>query len=435
MITFKDFKIYKINTKNLIQYIILMFIILWSIMPIIVYILTKTDSIKYCDLFSSIEYKLGYISLALSLIYMLKINREEKLNAINIVHNNLEVFIVILMLLWSFISALNARNREISFLGDAYRLEGFLRYISYAGFFMLGYLIKKEKHIKLSLNVFIVIGTILSIDTVIKAFMDLYKINKLKQYTSAFLNSNHYGYYLTMVIICISALWLVSKNKKLNLVYFIAFIVSSTALIFNNTFGCYLAVFIGLIFVIIAFYICSKNVLKKSVLIFSIFLCVSFALDFKYGLVRQNFMETGKDIIMIASKDKNADNAGSLRWILWRYGVKFAFYEPIFGQGPDSLGPLYKEQNIHFNERPHNIFIQIAATLGIPFMIMYIALLSLIYSKNLKIRKKIKDSSLICICITVAYLISSFFGNSMYYTTPYYVIFLGMCSRRRIKEN
>lgn len=434
MISFKSSKRRNIRSENLIQYTILVFIILWFLMPIIVYIFTKIDYIEYYDLFSSMEYKLGYISLALSLLYMLKKNREEKLNVMNIVHNNLEVLIVVFMLFWSFISALNARDREISFTGDPYRLEGFLRYISYLGFFMLGYLIKKEKHIKLSFNIFIGIGTILSIDTVIRAFIDLHKINKLKQYTSVFLNSNHYGYYLTMLIICISTLLLVSKNKKLNRVYFISFIVSSIALIFNNTFGCYLAVFLGLIFVIIAFYICSKNVLKRSVLIFSVFLCVSFVLDFKYGLVRQNFMETGNDIIMIARKDKNADNAGSLRWVLWKKGIKISFYEPIFGQGPDSLGPLYKEQNIHFNERPHNIFIQLAASLGIPFMLMYIGLLTCIYSKNFKIRDKIKDSSLICICVTVAYLISSFFGNSMYYTTPYYVIFLGICSRRRKKE-
>ena len=39
------------------------------------------------------------------------------------------------------------------------------------------------------------------------------------------------------------------------------------------------------------------------------------------------------------------------------------------------------------------------------------------------------------LCVVIAYLISAMFGNSMYYTSPYFFIFLGWLMKDNIIDN
>ncbi|SHJ71122.1 O-antigen ligase [Hathewaya proteolytica DSM 3090] len=420
----------QVKFNRLIDYLMLFSICLWMIMPLIYGALTSVDHFDYINVFGKVQYQLGYIALSLALTKFLVKYREDRnfLNSKTILEN-LQVFIPIFLLIWSFVSALNASDYEISFNGNAYRLEGFLRYISYLGFFFLGHFSKNKKHIKLFMCVFLFSGLVLSSVTFFK-FIENEKLRSFQaQVTSVFFNANHYGYYLTMVIICAAGMALLDKNSSIEKIYcLVTFIISSVALIINNTFGSYLAVFFGLIFLIIAFRICKRNVLKKSIYLLMVFMAVSLLFNFKYKVLRENVSQTTSEVKNI-SKGVKGHTSGMYRWILWKDAVKFTFERPILGYGPDSLEEAYLRENNKISDRPHNTFLQISASLGIPALLMYIAMLTIIYVKSLKIRCEIRSDSLVAICVTVAYLMSSFFGNSMYYTSPYYIIFLGLCSR------
>ena len=84
-----------------------------------------------------------------------------------------------------------------------------------------------------------------------------------------------------------------------------------------------------------------------------------------------------------------------------------------------------KTYNEHYSSRPHNIILQVAAFIGIPGAIIYISLILYIAISNLII---MKDNPIhITIYLTaMSYFISSMFGNSMYYTSPYFMILLGL---------
>jgi O-antigen ligase len=98
---------------------------------------------------------------------------------------------------------------------------------------------------------------------------------------------------------------------------------------------------------------------------------------------------------------------------------------PIVGGGMESLNEYYHSQDNFINDRPHNIFLQISSFIGIPGAIVYLILILVLAFNNLK---NIKDNTMnIMIYFTaMTYFISSVFGNSMYYTSPYFMILLGL---------
>ena len=93
--------------------------------------------------------------------------------------------------------------------------------------------------------------------------------------------------------------------------------------------------------------------------------------------------------------------------------------------GPENLESKYAAVGIN-QDRPHNLLIQLATTSGIPGLMLYTFAVGLIIYRSFK-NLNIKDNiHIISLFSVIAYLISSMFGNSMYYTSPYYFILLGL---------
>ena len=109
---------------------------------------------------------------------------------------------------------------------------------------------------------------------------------------------------------------------------------------------------------------------------------------------------------------------------LWINGIKFMLNSPIIGYGPDNLRPMYAELNIN-QDRPHNLLIQLATTSGIPGMLLYVTAVGIVVVKGISRLLKNNENGKIFLIIVTTYLVSAMFGNSMYYTSPYFFIALG----------
>jgi O-antigen ligase len=121
------------------------------------------------------------------------------------------------------------------------------------------------------------------------------------------------------------------------------------------------------------------------------------------------------------------NSAGTGRWILWMNGLKFISEKPVLGYGPDNLGKQYAKVKIS-TDRPHNELIQFAASLGIPAAIFYIIAIGSYFLVFLKLRKRASTLEIAILCAVIAYLASSMFGNTMYYTSPFFFMILGLSS-------
>ena len=79
--------------------------------------------------------------------------------------------------------------------------------------------------------------------------------------------------------------------------------------------------------------------------------------------------------------------------------------------------------------RIDNEFMQYAIFLGIPGALLYLMGLVLLAWNRIKNLKYLSYSVLIAAGCVFGYLFSSCLGNSMFYTAPYFWIFLGMVEK------
>ena len=106
----------------------------------------------------------------------------------------------------------------------------------------------------------------------------------------------------------------------------------------------------------------------------------------------------------------------------------------MFGYGPEGTYYTWIFEDDMGYDRPHNEYIQTALFMGIPAAILYLTGLFMLFIYCIKNRKQLPSYAIISGTAVFAYCISAFFGNSMYYTTPYFFMMLGMLSPILQKE-
>ena len=137
LIEIKDKK--DLSVKDIVLFSVLF---IWIIIPIL-------KMIQGVSLFTSIyEYKfmeivgiIGIYLLAFEIYKKIKTTENKKL----LIKELLPIIILVGYLIWTLISCIFAQDRQKAFYGDAYRKEGFITYLIYAGFFACAFLIKSDK--------------------------------------------------------------------------------------------------------------------------------------------------------------------------------------------------------------------------------------------------------------------------------------------------
>lgn len=288
---------------------------------------------------------------------------------------NLPILILLLYMMWTLISCFFAENKDYAFVGTPYRKEGFFTYIYYSGIFGLAYCINSKKIKKALIYSYITIA----IFTIILVQLANYKnINNLvydKDITvTSFSQFNHYGYYLMLGTTFSAFLVITEKNKICKALSCAMYTFLLYFLIYNNTFGCYLALFSTLILFL------TLSIIKKGkkvyiTLLIILLIVTSFFVNCgnNTNIASENIQTLAKDVKNISkinSPDKSWEKAGTGRMLLWEYGIKFFLEKPILGHGPENLENKYA--NVHIDQdRPHNLLIQLLTTSGIPGLLLY----------------------------------------------------------------
>lgn len=424
-----------IKVKN---YIIYFMLLLWTIVPVVKTI-RFTDRKWHANENSlKLMVVIGIVGIAIFIgwfIYKLikSSNKKEFLKKI------IPIFFFTAYMIWTFVSCIFAENKKNVFEGTGYRKEGYFMYLNYAGFFLCAFLLDSDQLRKIILNTIIVVTTLMSILSLCVSmkinpvFFNMYFVNTSRK-TAYFSQFNHYGYFLMISLMACFGMYVTEKNKKIKVLYLICFAFISYMLIYNNTFGCYLAVTISVISYTVYSIIKRKNVVAVLIAI-SIFVILSCTIKQDYKILAfDNIRQFGNDfktiIYKILNKDdekieKEFEKTGTYRMALWKYGLQFFAENPILGYGPDNLGTKYDSVGITDQDRPHNLLIQLATTSGLPGLILYVIAVGIIIIKGIKEFLKKDEKGQVFLLVVITYLISAMFGNSMYYTSPYFFIFLG----------
>ena len=119
---------------------------------------------------------------------------------------------------------------------------------------------------------------------------------------------------------------------------------------------------------------------------------------------------------------------GSGRGEVWVGVFKLIKQKPFFGWGLENLLQAFYNQ-LKINEgRTHNLILQLMGTTGIPGMLLYMTAVLAIFFRhfNLKRWREWNMLEFVTIFCFISYMVSSMFGNSAFYTSPYFMIILGI---------
>jgi len=251
------------------------------------------------------------------------------------------------------------------------------------------------------------------------------------------MNENHYAYYINMGIIGNVCLILFYNNKKLDVLYFLLYLINCHTLVLNNTLGCFLSFLFTLFLIFILLLFVKNNSLKICKFVFLMFLFIVICFINK-NIVFNNFSGLFGDTALIVSNVTNKDDineiygVGTNRLGLWIVAIEFIKEKPIFGYGPANLLEQYIRVNkTEITAKPHNEYLQIGASVGIPGLIFYLLFLGFLCFRI----KQFSIFEISILFIIITYLVSAFFGVSIFYTTSYLYFFLGLLNCNQTKTN
>ena len=351
--------------------------------------------------------------------------------------------LLLALLVWSTISAFLADDLELALMGTFYRSEGLTMYFNYAAIYICGKLVKDTKQRNILLISFCISISLLAITVYLQTIPGILdSLGKIgtnlagnglntAHRSAIFLNRNHFAYMLTLCLLGFAG-YAVYAKRNVRIVSLLLFSFNLWALMINDTFGCYLAVLIGLLLLGILSYFIHPKLIKRVMILLLVFLGITIACEFMgIGSVSKDF-----DIMMDSNPDQTQEqtlDSGHLRLILWNKAIECIFERPVFGYGPEGLYYIYTNGGFE-NNRPHNEYLQMAAFHGIPALCMYLGSLLSLFIYCIKNLKKIPKELIIMGGMIFSYCISAFLGNTMYYTMPYFYLFLGILSGIKSKN-
>jgi len=371
----------------------------------------------------------GLISWLLGIVVLAKGVRQVQTGRLNLkawLRANLFELTMALLLIWSIFSFFLSDNRSLSWQGDSYRMEGLRTYLMYGGVFLSALAVRNQTDLKRLLRVLTAVSSLVAVLVLIN-FEPLNERLGIGAKTGIFFNSNHYGYYLCLTIMSALLLYLTEPHRRQRGIYLTAFLLQAAALVQDQSLGPYLAVCCGLIAVGIGLRWLQRDQLKKLLFVSGLFLAVSLLMNIYTNVLGADLMRLFRDFSLILKRSEEAGHAGSGRWVLWTNGIRFIAEKPLFGYGPDNLGARYLLANVSI-DRPHNELIQLAASLGVPALLFYLGALGILFRQFFRNRLRLGVVGIALAGIIIAYFISSLFGNTMPYTTPYYLIILATAS-------
>ena len=361
---------------------------------------------------------------------------------------------LLVFLLLIIISTIFSINLPKAILGEDNRFEGLLTFMIY---FLAYYCAKYYFLYDKRMGKFAVIITCICSIIGMLQYYNLFPIYtifnipyKLGFASSTFGNRNFFGSFLAIVSPLFMALYITKKKK----IYFIVSLLSFWGILISMTrsswIGLAVASIIGLIYIIKNFDI---DILKRT-----LHLAIGFILIFIFVLFPPKFMSTlltnsdsleerfsrlGDDLTsLLSGQIDGSTRIGSGRIRIWEITLKVIAQRPLLGTGPDTLydsirtnAPLdyidYLITTHTYIDKAHNEYLQIAATIGIPALIIYLAFLMQIIEKQKDVFKN--PSTLILFVPILSYIVQAFFNISTIGVAPIFWILLGLIQNERFK--
>jgi putative inorganic carbon (HCO3(-)) transporter len=307
-------------------------------------------------------------------------------------------------------------NKPILFIANLYYYTGFITYIMCGVLFLLGTLVSKPINL---LKVFIVSSSLVSLTVLLQfAGIDIVPWNDIAIPLSGTMGNPNYLASL-MVFVLPGSLLLYALNDDYLSLFCSAVIFAG--LVISNTRGAWIT--FGFVLTILFIYISksdTKQKARKVLIICCVIITVlTVLLPMKDGMFFKRGLSVKEEV---TSSIQLKDEGGSNRLYIWKEVIKVIENHWLFGIGPDNLvyeKIVYKDA---VNTKAHNNLLEIAATMGIPAMLAYIAFILSVFLQYRKGNAFQFTALLMCL----SYLVQGLVNIDMLMVYPLFWIVLGM---------
>lgn len=409
--------LHKIDTNERINFSALLLIFSFPLLKFIISFFTEVNLLAF-----NIVYFFSVLLYLLPKCVLWFINCKNKKEQFIALKYRPELILLLLFLFWITFATFFSPNFSVAFLGieDGKMFEeGLIQFFTYAAVFIFAYNLKTDKLKHLILKILIIISVICALFSYIDPFGEIFPaFYNTYPYSSVFVNSNHYGYFLCLTIMTSIGFSLFEKNIYQKIAFIVASIFLVVQLLLNGSFGPALAVFAALIVLPFAY-----KIFKGKWSIFTVIPIATFLL--LAGIINNHkffsdlFLTIGQ-IFGIIRNESNVGSYGTGRIELWLHSLHIIAQNPIFGVG---FGNFTMNG---YTSRPHNEYLQYMVNTGILGGLFYIAALITIFVRAIQKRRETSDLSFILGGAIFCYLISAFFGNTMPHVMPFFTALLAM---------
>ncbi len=413
--------------QSFIQYIAFIPPFLFVLSPLLQFLLNLVGAYYYGTIVEDINRISTILGAFVLVLYIGKLLNENTSFKFYVKEYSTYLIFAVLIVLMIAATCVNGFT-DAAINGDSYRNESLFSFVIYfAVYFFCSSIITKSRMKSVIMYTSISISMIIGIAALIHRFGEpILQFQPHVGNAAIFEQFNHYGYYLLLNILLSSSLFISEKKTLFRIFCMAGFILNNIVLIINDTFGCYLACFIALVFTVILLWIKERRINKMSVIMIGVFFAISLVMSFWVETIFTNITTFFFDLAKVADDSDKANSAGTGRWILWKQTCEYISEKPFFGHGIEGIAQRLDADTNGVNTRPHNEFLQYAVFFGIPSAVMYVCGAFSVFLRGLKYKANLDGYTIAAIVFAFGYLVSSFFGNTMYYTAPFLFIFLGL---------
>lgn len=338
------------------------------------------------------------------------------------------------------ISTFLSNDISKSIFGEENRYEGLLMFISYVCIYLASKKYFKFEKVSEFLNTMFVVSMLIGIFGIFQNYIIANEALKplfSKGICSTFGNSNFFGSFISLVLPISISFFILKGNKKcflLTLVMYFNMLSSGT----RSTWVAF-----GVVALLGIFYLLKQKDKTYYKRFFLLLLC--FVLIFIFVLVdpksvmKNKFFQIKNDISN-SLHDGLDGNMGSGRIEIWEMTLKLIAQKPMFGCGTDNLqsGLLincpedfnkYLIRTSTIIDKAHNEYLHIAATVGIPALIIYLIFIGMILLPKTRHMLSNKISFIISITL-ISYLVQAIFNISTIGVAPLFWMILGLVDNR-----
>jgi O-antigen ligase len=338
------------------------------------------------------------------------------------------------------ISTFFSVDKETSIYGILDRKEGIITLYCYFSIFLFATWFLEREKLKILFKGMAISSIPVSFYGILQHyFMDFLPRNSLKYDNRAFSffdNANFFGTYLVLIILLTISLYLSVSSKRIGVLYLFITCLSFVALIFSSTRSGYLGVLGGIIFLSIFVILKRKYLWKKWMTLlasFSLLLVVINILE--NGAYWNRFNSVISDSYNVIS-NQTTGHEGSFRIFIWKASLPLVNEYFWFGSGPDTFGLVFPNDkelsgftDVAKIDKAHNEYLQMGITMGVPALLTYLLLVSIILGLAFKAVKRAKEKEKIIlygmISAILGYLIQAFFNISVVPVAPLFWALLG----------